>query len=203
MHPSAFAAKHNAATLTAAATGLCVDITVRHRLGVSKTSVRLTAWHVLLWGFCICYVVPPAFCACVSPRCPGGSLVGMLSSVAELKGVDFSKWWVFWVDERNVPHSSPDSNYKGAQDALLGRVGIPAAQVSDAANGGWHPACGVWLQVNDDLVTSKWQCWQSYTAGGMPVCHARADWRGAAARRLWPGGLLVFTRHCSTAISVT
>lgn len=53
----------------------------------------------------------------------------MLSSIAELKGVDFSKWWVFWVDERNVPHSSPDSNFKGAQDALLGRVGIPASQV--------------------------------------------------------------------------
>eukprot|EP00775_Hariotina_reticulata_P000649 gene649-942_t len=59
----------------------------------------------------------------------GGSLVNMLSSIAELKGVDFSKWWVFWVDERNVPHSSPDSNFKGAQVALLGRVGIPASQV--------------------------------------------------------------------------
>jgi 6-phosphogluconolactonase len=53
----------------------------------------------------------------------------MLSSIAEVKGADFSKWWVFWVDERNVPHSSADSNYKGAQDALLGRVGIPQEQV--------------------------------------------------------------------------
>jgi 6-phosphogluconolactonase len=60
---------------------------------------------------------------------PGGSLINMLSSVAEAKGVDFSKWWVFWVDERNVPHDSPDSNYKGCQEALLGRVGIPAEQV--------------------------------------------------------------------------
>lgn len=59
----------------------------------------------------------------------GGSLINMLSSVAEAKGVDFSKWWVFWVDERNVPHDSPDSNYKGCQEALLGRVGIPAEQV--------------------------------------------------------------------------
>lgn len=53
----------------------------------------------------------------------------MLSSIAEVKGADFSKWWVFWVDERNVPHDSPDSNFKGAQEALLGRVGIPSAQV--------------------------------------------------------------------------
>jgi 6-phosphogluconolactonase len=53
----------------------------------------------------------------------------MLSAIAEARGVDFSKWWVFWVDERNVPHDSADSNYKGAHDALLGRVGIPAEQV--------------------------------------------------------------------------
>lgn len=59
----------------------------------------------------------------------GGSLINMLSSIAEVKGADFSKWWVFWVDERNVAHDSPDSNYKGAQEALLGRVGIPPAQV--------------------------------------------------------------------------
>jgi 6-phosphogluconolactonase len=60
---------------------------------------------------------------------PGGSLIGMLSSIADVRGIDFSKWWIFFVDERNVPLSSADSNYKGAQDALLGRVGIPADQV--------------------------------------------------------------------------
>uniref|UniRef100_A0A383VDG1 6-phosphogluconolactonase n=1 Tax=Tetradesmus obliquus TaxID=3088 RepID=A0A383VDG1_TETOB len=59
----------------------------------------------------------------------GGSLIGMLSSIADVRGIDFSKWWVFFVDERNVPLSSADSNYKGAQEALLGRVGIPADQV--------------------------------------------------------------------------
>jgi len=53
----------------------------------------------------------------------------MLSSIAEVKGADFSKWWVFFVDERNVPHDSADSNYKGANDALLGRVGIPQEQI--------------------------------------------------------------------------
>jgi 6-phosphogluconolactonase len=53
----------------------------------------------------------------------------MLSSIADVRGIDFSKWWVFFVDERNVPLASADSNYKGAQDALLGRVGIPASQI--------------------------------------------------------------------------
>ncbi|KAF6266655.1 kinesin family member 6 [Scenedesmus sp. NREL 46B-D3] len=59
----------------------------------------------------------------------GGSLIGMLSSIADVRGIDFSKWWVFFVDERNVPLASADSNYKGAQDALLGRVGVPPSQV--------------------------------------------------------------------------
>jgi 6-phosphogluconolactonase len=53
----------------------------------------------------------------------------MLSSIAELKGLDFSKWWIFWADERVVPLDSADSNYRGAQEALLGRVGIPSSQV--------------------------------------------------------------------------
>jgi 6-phosphogluconolactonase len=53
----------------------------------------------------------------------------MLSSIADVRGIDFSKWWVFFVDERNVPLASADSNFKGAQDALLGRVGIPASQI--------------------------------------------------------------------------
>lgn len=37
--------------------------------------------------------------------------------------------WVFWADERNVAHSSPDSNYKGAQEDFLSKVPIPAEQV--------------------------------------------------------------------------
>lgn len=59
----------------------------------------------------------------------GGSVLGMLSGLEEVKGVDWSKWWVFFVDERNVPHDSADSNYKGAKEALLGRVPIPEEQV--------------------------------------------------------------------------
>ncbi|GBF94076.1 6-phosphogluconolactonase [Raphidocelis subcapitata] len=59
----------------------------------------------------------------------GGSVLNTLSALAEVKGVDWSKWWVAFVDERNVDHASPDSNYKGAVEALLGRVPIPKEQV--------------------------------------------------------------------------
>ena len=36
---------------------------------------------------------------------------------------------IFFVDERNVPHSSPDSTLKAMTDALLSKVAIPASQV--------------------------------------------------------------------------
>ncbi|KAI8473518.1 MAG: hypothetical protein J3K34DRAFT_410985 [Monoraphidium minutum] len=59
----------------------------------------------------------------------GGSALGMLGGLEESKGLDWSKVWVAFVDERNVAHSSGDSNLKGAREALLARVPIPAAQV--------------------------------------------------------------------------
>jgi 6-phosphogluconolactonase len=36
--------------------------------------------------------------------------------------VDWSKWHVFWVDERVVPKDHADSNYKLAYDGLLSKV---------------------------------------------------------------------------------
>ena len=51
------------------------------------------------------------------------------------KGVEWAKWHIFFGDERNVPHSSGDSTIKGAREAFLGRVPIPAAQVHAIAEG--------------------------------------------------------------------
>jgi 6-phosphogluconolactonase len=65
----------------------------------------------------------------------GGSLISSVEPLAAAKGVDWNKWHVFFVDERNVPHSSADSTYKAAQEALLSRVPIPAAQVHAIAEG--------------------------------------------------------------------
>jgi len=58
----------------------------------------------------------------------GGSLVKLLGRLAGHKS-EWDKWHVFWVDERVVPHSDPDSNYKGALDAFLSKVEIPSTNV--------------------------------------------------------------------------
>ncbi|KAL6644405.1 hypothetical protein ACP70R_016013 [Stipagrostis hirtigluma subsp. patula] len=62
----------------------------------------------------------------------GGSLVKALRKLAEspyLEAVDWSKWHVFWVDERVVPKDHADSNYRLAFDEFLSKVPIPADQV--------------------------------------------------------------------------
>jgi len=62
----------------------------------------------------------------------GGTLIETLRKLAEppyLETVDWSKWHVFWVDERVVPKDHVDSNYKLAVDGLLSKVPIPSGQV--------------------------------------------------------------------------
>lgn len=63
----------------------------------------------------------------------GGSLLDIIGpplASNPLRGqVDWSIWHVFWVDERWVPWSSPDSNYGLARKRFFNHVGIPGKQV--------------------------------------------------------------------------
>ena len=59
----------------------------------------------------------------------GGSLFKALKPLIGLKDMDWSKWHVSFVDERHVPLSSGDSNFKGADDAFLSKTIIPREQV--------------------------------------------------------------------------
>lgn len=64
----------------------------------------------------------------------GGSLPSLLTPLAS-STIDWSKTHIFFVDERNVPHSSDDSTYKAVKEALLSKVSIPAEQVHAIAEG--------------------------------------------------------------------
>jgi 6-phosphogluconolactonase len=63
----------------------------------------------------------------------GGSspkkLYELLASPAYHEQVDWDKVYFFFGDERNVLHTSPDSNYLLAKKALFDPLGIKAAQV--------------------------------------------------------------------------
>ncbi|XP_038978703.1 probable 6-phosphogluconolactonase 4, chloroplastic [Phoenix dactylifera] len=62
----------------------------------------------------------------------GGSLIKSLRKLVDppyLESVDWTKWHVFWVDERVIPKDHADSNYKLAYDGFLSKVPIPPGQV--------------------------------------------------------------------------
>ncbi|KAI3808757.1 hypothetical protein L1987_24718 [Smallanthus sonchifolius] len=62
----------------------------------------------------------------------GGSLIKSLRKLVEapyVDSIDWSKWHVFWVDERVVPKNHPDSNYLLAYDGFLSKVPIPSGNV--------------------------------------------------------------------------
>ncbi|KAG2239428.1 hypothetical protein Bca52824_091772 [Brassica carinata] len=58
----------------------------------------------------------------------GGGLIDWLCKLLEppyKDSIEWSKWHVFWVDERVCAYEDPDSNYKLAMDGFLSKVGIP------------------------------------------------------------------------------
>ncbi|KAL2556283.1 putative 6-phosphogluconolactonase 5 [Forsythia ovata] len=62
----------------------------------------------------------------------GGSLIKSLRKLVEppyIDSVDWSKWHIFWVDERVVPKDHPDSNYFLAYNAFLSKIPIPSGNV--------------------------------------------------------------------------
>ena len=89
-------------------------------VGLAEHVVRLAAAACTRRGrFCVAF--------------SGGSLMEIISPAlcsGLLQGsIDWPCWRVFWVDERWVPWSSPESNYGLARDLLLNRVPIPHGQI--------------------------------------------------------------------------
>ncbi|KAK1394109.1 putative 6-phosphogluconolactonase [Heracleum sosnowskyi] len=62
----------------------------------------------------------------------GGTLIYTMRKLVEKPNadcIDWSKWFVFWLDERVVSLDDPDSNYKLAYDGFLSKVPIPDCNI--------------------------------------------------------------------------
>src|SRR6185436_19136200 len=59
----------------------------------------------------------------------GGSLPKLIGPALVAQPVDWSAWHVFWVDERCVPQSDPESNHFVAQQYLFAHAPIPPTQI--------------------------------------------------------------------------
>ncbi|XP_078430136.1 6-phosphogluconolactonase 1 [Wolffia australiana] len=62
----------------------------------------------------------------------GGSVIRLMSKLCEApysRTVDWTKWHVFWADERVVAKSHPASNYKLARDVILSKVPVLSSHV--------------------------------------------------------------------------
>ncbi|RZR92330.1 hypothetical protein BHM03_00020638 [Ensete ventricosum] len=62
---------------------------------------------------------------CFTIALSGGSLISLMGKLCEApydKTVDWTKWFVFWADERAVAKNHIDSNYKLTKDLFLSKV---------------------------------------------------------------------------------
>ncbi|PKA50365.1 putative 6-phosphogluconolactonase 2 [Apostasia shenzhenica] len=62
----------------------------------------------------------------------GGSLISLMRKLCEApynKTVDWTKWYVFWTDERAVGKTHVDSNYKLAKDGFLSKVSVLSSHI--------------------------------------------------------------------------
>lgn len=59
----------------------------------------------------------------------GGSMPKTLAKIADVPGVEWAKWHVFFADERCVPLDSEDSNYKACADHFFAKTTIPREQI--------------------------------------------------------------------------
>jgi len=59
----------------------------------------------------------------------GGSLPKFMKGLSKRQDIDWTKWWVYFCDERYVSSGDPDSNYGALKQVLLDDISIPESQI--------------------------------------------------------------------------
>jgi len=68
------------------------------------------------------------FCVALSGGSTPKSLYSLLASGA-IPGIPWDKTFFFWGDERHVPPSDPESNYRMVRESMLSKIAVPEKNV--------------------------------------------------------------------------
>lgn len=89
----------------------------------------------------------------------GGSTPKRLFEILALpefnKNIDWKNVYIFWSDERFVPHSSDESNYKSAKVALLDHIKIPKKNVFATPTKGEPAKCAAEYEASVKAILRK------------------------------------------------
>lgn len=92
----------------------------------------------------------------------GGStpkrLYQLLATPAFCRNIDWKNVWLLWGDERFVPHTHEDSNFKMVKESLLDHIKIPKRNVLAMPTKGEANKCAAqYEQIMRDVLGSKMQ----------------------------------------------
>jgi len=92
---------------------VAIDVCVRHFIATCRSAIEDHG----------------AFFVALSGGSTPKTIYNLLSSSPYKEEIQWEKVWLFWGDERSVPATDPDSNYKMAMDTGFANMPIPKGQI--------------------------------------------------------------------------
>lgn len=77
----------------------------------------------------ICIADKASFCSAITGGSTPALIYQHISQLASDEPLDWSRVWLIWTDERDVPLDHPDSNYRMAMQSGLATLPVPQDQV--------------------------------------------------------------------------
>jgi 6-phosphogluconolactonase len=102
-------------------------------------SAEALAHDVAEWLCGLAQASDRVFAVCLSGGSTPRRLYECLAAPEIASRFPWNRTHWFWGDERFVPHTHPDSNYRMAREALLSRVSIPEANIHAVPTEGLSP----------------------------------------------------------------
>jgi 6-phosphogluconolactonase len=102
-------------------------------------STETLALHVAEWLCALAQASDHDFAVCLSGGSTPRGLYEQLATPAVASRFPWGRSHWFWGDERFVPHTHPDSNFRMADEAFLSHVPIPGANVHAVRTEGLSP----------------------------------------------------------------